>query len=128
VIPIDASQAELSRLLWTPDADAGRNIRRKSNRELLQEQCYLNTKYNFLVMLCLRLQGNLLKSHPRKFEEFYDVFITQREEIMMERILENLKKNNEINKKQNMMVLIGNYHFDSIYNFLTLSSSSSSAE
>jgi len=77
-----------------------------------------------LMMLSMRLQGNLLKSYPRKFEEFYDVFVTQREEIMMERILENLKKNAEIKEKKNIMVLIGNYHFDSIYDFLNPSSSS----
>ena len=118
---IDASTAELIGYLQQ-EMQKGQGQHRKKMRtatgELLQENCYYSTYFFFLYCLCLRINGNMLKQYPNKFQSFYNIFIKKREDLMHSKILNQINRLKLSGSNQNVMILVGQYHFDSLHSLL----------
>ena len=118
---IDAGTAELIGYL-KHEIQKGQVLNRKRMRtttgEFLQENCYYSTYFFFLYCLCLRVNGNMLKEYPNKFQSFYNIFIKRREDFMHSKILSQINRLKLSSSDQNIMILVGQYHFNSLYSLL----------
>lgn len=77
---------------------------------------YLLSQYFFHYNFLVRITG-LVKTEREIFSDFYDLFISKREEIMekkIKKILEGLKSKNSASKTDKGIIIVGEYHFDNL--------------
>lgn len=117
---IDASTSELIQHMKAvqKEDEALKRLLKRRNMSILEENCYYSTQFFFRYNLSLRIKGNLLAKFPEHFEDFYTVFVLKREETMKAKINTELRRCIELNQPQNVLLLIGKYHFEPINDFL----------